>query len=93
MVSFWTPGFLIIVPFFRIRTQIAVPQKLSCTNKMKLIPYASNTTFRFFIKKIIFKNVIYRSLQAIATQYIEVQTLIETFNLKLVGIKRAIQTN
>jgi hypothetical protein len=46
-----------------------------------------------FLSKKIFKNVIYTSLQAIAAQHIEVQTLIETFDLKLVGIKREIQTN
>jgi hypothetical protein len=44
-VWFLTPGFLITAPFFRIETHIAAPQKLSCINKMKIIPYASNTTF------------------------------------------------
>ncbi len=60
---------------------------------MKIIPHTSNTTFQYFIKKQTFKNVIYTSLQAIAAQYIELQTLIETFDLKIVGVKRGIQTN
>jgi len=92
MVSFPTPGFLIIAFFFRIVTHIA-PQKLSYTNKMKIIPYASHTTLQNFIRKNTFKNVIYTFLQVITAQHLVVQTLIETFDLKLVDVKPAIQTN
>jgi hypothetical protein len=93
MVSFPTPGFLIIAFFFRIVTHIIAPQKLSYTNKMKIIPYASYTTLQNFIRKNTFKNVIYTSLQVITAQHLVVQRLIETFDLKLVDVKPAIQTN
>jgi hypothetical protein len=35
----------------------------------------------------------YTTVQAIATQKLNVQTLIETFDLELAGIERTIQTN
>ncbi len=54
IVSFPTPCFLIIASFFHIWTHIATPQKLSCTNKIKIISYTSNTTFRIFLSK---KNI------------------------------------
>ncbi len=50
MVSFPFSGFLITAPFCRIGTHIAASQKLSCTNKMKIILYASNRTFQVSIK-------------------------------------------